>query len=684
MTALLALILALMMTVGACSEALPAEEPAEPFGSPWVNSIALGNLPETAPDLKDDFYTAVNYDVLKANQDAGYYYPLGESAGESEAAVRALLQDSSLAGDEITQLRVFWEQAADMDALRDAGYAPATPYLERVDAAASIDELNAVLTAEDFPFSPFVAMPVAPLAMNEESGVWIFPALSMSSDYGNGSNYYTEPAEDITSLMTKLTLMDRTWYLSAVMAALGVGNDAFFDTLMNFYNTEVSYVSKEYSDVVAATADYGYLSNAMERLSMEDLDRLCSRFPLTATLKKFGKDTAPAFVTLCSDWMKALDDLWTEENLERLKSLTRFKILMECAPYLYSDVNNTVRAVNELPPLDAESNPWNVCNRPDTFAHLLGRIYMEQVLGNELKEQLTSMTEDLIDTFTALFYETEWLSEDGLEKALEKLANIRLNILEPDGGFYDFSGLKLTSSAEGGSLFTNYLVLKAYLNEQENRSIGKPAKANLVWKIYKPLDVNCFYDPFSNSINILPGFIYSYILPKDVTEAQMLGSVGTVIAHELTHAFDYCGSQRDAYGRGIAILTEADLETFLSRVKTVEEYYSTFIILPDVHCDGALTRVENTADVIGVQAAARLAKSKGLDLQAFFREHARIFAMAMPENYVIALLADTHAMNYLRVNVSSQMTDEFYEAFDIQEGDGMYVKPEERLRIWGR
>ena len=67
-TALAALVLALVMTVGAFAEALPAEEPAELFGSPWVNSMVTGNLPEPAPDLKDDFYTAVNYDVLAANQ----------------------------------------------------------------------------------------------------------------------------------------------------------------------------------------------------------------------------------------------------------------------------------------------------------------------------------------------------------------------------------------------------------------------------------------------------------------------------------------------------------------------------------------------------------------------------------------------------------------------------------------
>ena len=106
--------------------------------------------------------------------------------------------------------------------------------------------------------------------------------------------------------------------------------------------------------------------------------------------------------------------------------------------------------------------------------------------------------------------------------------------------------------------------------------------------------------------------------------------------------------------------------------------------MPDVYCRGTFLRVENTADLAGMKAAALLAKTKGLDLQAFFREYARLYAAAVPEAVITWLLNDTHAMSYLRVNVNCQMLDEFYEAFDVQEGDGMYVKPEDRLKTWGK
>ena len=682
-TALAALVLALVMTVGAFAEALPAEEPAELFGSPWVNSMVVGNLPETAPDLKDDFYAAVNYDVLAANQ-GGMYMPIMTAAAELEAAVTALLQDGSQAGNEITQLKIFWEQAADMDALRSAGYSQVTPYLERISAVGSLEELNAVLTAEDFPFSPYLTMPVAPLALNEENGVWIYPALSLTTDILNGTNNYTEPAADAAELMQKISSLDRNMYLKDTLTTLGVEAEKVGDTMLDLFNTEVSYVSKTYNEATAALADYGYITDAPQRLSPEDLASLCSRFPLTATLKKFGKDKASAYIVLYPDWLKALDSLWIEENLDRLKLLTGFKVLMEAAPFLNPDPVNEIRAQNGKVTLDVATNPWNVCNQADTFGQLLAKLYAENVLGSGLKEKLTAMTQELVETYRTLLNETEWLSAESREKALEKLDNMRLNVLDPDGGYYDFSGLKLTPSSEGGSLFTNYLVLKAYLNEQENSCIGKPAKADLAWKVCNPTIANCFYDPFSNTVNLLPGFMFSYNCPKDATEEQMLGGLGTVIAHELSHAFDYAGSQCDAYGRGIAFLTEADQEIFLGKVKAVEDYYNAIIVMPGVNCQGTLLRVENTADLAGLKAAAMLAKTKGLDLQAFFRENARIYATAVPESTITALLNDTHALSYLRVNVNLQMVDEFYEAFDVKEGDGMYVKPEERLKTWGK
>lgn len=670
----------------AYSEALPAEEADGLFGDPWVNSVIAGNLPETAPDPRDDFYTAVNYDEAAAHQGDFLYAPLHMSGWDKvrEAVTALLEEDGALSGPDIEALKIFREQAADLDALRAAGYAPVEPYLERVRACASLEELDEVLTADDFPFSPFLETLVAPPSLDEANGVWIFPALAFTSDFGNGSNYYDEPAADLAALNERLSLLDRASFARGSLLALGLKEAELPDAIVGLFNTEVSYVSKGYSDAKASAADYGYIAGALERLSREDLEGLCRRFPITATLEKYGKGNSPVYVTLCSDWMKALDELWTEENLDEIKRLTCFKILMESAPFLTPDPTNLFLAENGQLPLDEADNAWQACSLSKTFAPLLAKIYAEKVLGDGVKEQLTSLTEELVDTYRGMISETEWLSAEGREKALEKLDHVRLCILEPDGGYEDYSSLALAPASEGGSLFENYLAVKDYLNARENLRIGGPAKANMVWKAFPPTASNCFYDPFSNAIHVLPGFITPFAIPEDATREQLTGMMGFTIAHELSHALDYAGSQRDAYGRGIPILTEADLEAFLLRVKALEDRYDAITILPDVTCQGDLLRVENTADLCGMQAAARLAKARGLDLQAFFRAGARFIMMVLNPLYTSILLNDTHAPAYLRINVNAQMTDEFYEAFGVREGDGMYLKPEERLKIWGK
>lgn len=155
----LALVLALTTAAGvlpvfsgfsAYSEALPAEEEDGLFGDPWVNTVVAGNLPETAPDPRDDFYTAVNYDEVAAHQGDFLYVPLHMSGWDKvrEAVTALLEEDGALSGPDIEALKTFREQAADLDALRAAGYAPVEPYLERVRACASLEELDEVLTAD--------------------------------------------------------------------------------------------------------------------------------------------------------------------------------------------------------------------------------------------------------------------------------------------------------------------------------------------------------------------------------------------------------------------------------------------------------------------------------------------------------------------------------------------------------
>ena len=268
-----------------------------------------------------------------------------------------------------------------------------------------------------------------------------------------------------------------------------------------------------------------------------------------------------------------------------------------------------------------------------------------------------------------------------------KLDNLRLNILVPDGGYRDFSDLVLIKSEDGGTLLGNYLILKAYHNEKENEFIGQPAVANLVWKYYSPSVANAAYEGKENSINLLPGFISPGIAYyTGMPDEELYGRVGWVLAHEMSHGFDYKNSQLDAYGLGNSIFDGDDLDNYMNIVDQVVSYFNTMEPFPGVFMNGEMVKGEASADLIGIQLVLRAAKDKSeFDYETFFKSCMEVFRRVYPraEMELSAMLTDVHPPQYLRSNASVQMNDELYEVYEIHEGDGMYLPDEERIRFWG-
>lgn len=278
-----------------------------------------------------------------------------------------------------------------------------------------------------------------------------------------------------------------------------------------------------------------------------------------------------------------------------------------------------------------------------------------------------------------------WISEEARTRAADKIDSMKLNILEPEGGYLDYSTLSLLTGEERGTLVDNYLRIKAWRNDMDNAMIGTPGLSRLTWDAMAPTTVNAFYDPTSNSINIMPGFLTGGKYADDMPDAELIGSIGTVIGHEICHGFDFFGSQFDAAAAPNPLFTEADEAAFLARVQKAVDYFNTLEVLPGVYENGELLKVEAAADLVGVQLALAYAKTLGCeDLEPLFGSFARMYAMTSDQTTaMVVMMIDTHPAQYLRVNVNSQMTEEFYETYGVKEGDNMYVPPESRLRIWG-
>lgn len=676
----------LMLALAACAVSQPSSSTSSasvPYGKPWASSIFAGNLPSAQPAAKDDLYTHSGYDYLKSHQDGSTSTLMGDAGNELKTSVSATIDDTGVTTPELEQLRIFYRQAADADALETAGAGELRPYLKAIADTRNIDELRALLASPDFPFSPWVDTAVTAPDMMSEMCVAVIPRMLFSDAEDNPEIYLDSDDPGISSARSQLRRA-KTVKAQGGLSMLSIcDDDQVAKRAEELFALEKTYGKDTFQDK-SAPSGYGTQSEAVKSFTLDELAAACPNFPIRDVLAKYGQDKGAAVVVMYPGWLTSFNSIWTEDNFEDLRALTELKVLAECSDFLSPTLfAGTYSQLGEQPP-SAKDAAWAACDRTDTFSQLLAKTYVDYTLGQQAQDDLIGLSNELIDTYIGLIGKTTWLNADSREKVNDKIDNMALNILSPDGGYFDYSGLRLVPSEEGGTLLSNYLRLKAYNEQCEADLVGKPARASAVWYSMRPTARNCFYDPISNSINIFPGFVTSAVYDKAMAPEELLGSMGFTVAHEISHAFDYANSQFDAYGRPDPVFTADDISELAARRDKLAARYSAIEVSPGKSIDGAGVSAEAMADLSGMQAIAERGKViDGFDFSKMFRRVAETWAAVYPEAYADVLLRDAHAPANARINVSSQMTDAFYGAFDVSEGNGMYLAPEERIALWG-
>ena len=194
-------------------------------------------------------------------------------------------------------------------------------------------------------------------------------------------------------------------------------------------------------------------------------------------------------------------------------------------------------------------------------------------------------------------------------------------------------------------------------------------------------DFNAAYYPSCNSF-VIYGGILQMVDPSD-TEATM-ATVGDVVAHEISHAFDTTGRFYDSDGKLTDWWTEEDDAVYSARTDALKEAMSSVEVLPDSYLDGDLVIGEAVADLCAMQCLMRIAEdADGFDYGRFFTAMANMWcAKYSPGKAEERLATDPHPPGYLRVNVILQQIPEFHDWLGTSEGDGMWVSPEDRISVW--
>lgn len=310
-------------------------------------------------------------------------------------------------------------------------------------------------------------------------------------------------------------------------------------------------------------------------------------------------------------------------------------------------------------------------------------MYVANYCTYEQKEYLENLLSDLVDSYKEILNNEDWISDKTKKKAVDKLNKMTFRVLYPDTmNAYEGLDLNGLSLVEAVAAVRDYNLKNdaAKINTKVNKSDW-----DLSDEMMTTTTTNAYYMPSDNSATIMAGIVAAdNYFSLDASYEENLSHIGVVMGHEISHAFDSSGYMFDANGDMNQWWTTKDVEAFQERVDKVAKYYSSFSIYRDGdYLDGSKVEGEATADMGGMRCALNLAsKRDDFDYEKFFLSYAKTFVSCQNFTTEIAMAQDVHPVAFLRCNVVVQQFDEFYDTFDIKEGDGMYLAPKKRIAVW--
>jgi len=318
----------------------------------------------------------------------------------------------------------------------------------------------------------------------------------------------------------------------------------------------------------------------------------------------------------------------------------------------------------------------------------VGREYVARHFPPRSKELMDALVDNLLEAYRQSITALDWMSEETKQRAFEKLDTFRPKIGYPVK-FRDYSEL----SIDPGDLVGNITAIAAFETDRQLAKIGAPVDRDEWFML--PQTVNAYYNPGTNEICFPAGILQKPFFDPDADPAENYGGIGAVIGHEVGHGFDDQGAQYDGHGNLNDWWTADDKAAFELKSKALIEQYDAFEPrnLPGEHVNGSLTVGENIGDLGGLTIAHKayeislngdgVPERDGLTgFQRLFLNWSYVWRTKrrkeLEQQY---LTTDPHSPPEFRANIARNL-HEFHDAFDTKPGDGLWLDPEDRVRIW--
>ncbi len=648
----------------------------------WLAADIQGNVTEDTPAvLRDDYGLFVNKEwILQAA------IPDGETTtGSLEDADRtlkerqiALMKDDSLTGHDAELVHKLYALASDWDYRNAQGVEPALPVMK---AIRGIDSLEA--------FTGYLC---------DRSNIKRFYPLGMAV-----AADLTDPGIYITTISAPVLLLrDSAEY--AGLTPAGELNHTIYEQLGTYMLMRLGYSGDEAAQAVAnafafeaqmaahirpAAARYqaDYFASMLNYYTPEELEALAGSFPILDLLRAFGLQPGRKYLVTEPDYISALPEICTEENVVLMRDWMALKTALSVANLLDRETLQQTEAIpNAILGASGESSDDYLALQ--TVMSLLpvpmDNLYIQAYCTEQQRQDMLDIITDIVAYYRVMLGSVDWLGDETRAKAIEKLDSMRINAVYPDK-LGDWSALDFAGIGEGGSLLAATAAVEEFLVSLQSQKVDTAVKQDEWDQMLMPTSMaNAAYDFQKNSINILAGILSGAVYNEDMSYEQKLGGIGAIIGHEISHAFDTNGAQFDKNGALSSWWTQEDYAAFQARAAKLAAWYDGFIPWEGAAFSGQQVQTEAIADMAGMKCILAIAaQHKDFDYDAFFRQYATVWRMqGLPAFLVTKVATDVHPKRYRRIIVTLAQIDEFIEFYGIQPGDGMYIAPEDRIAVW--
>ncbi len=426
------------------------------------------------------------------------------------------------------------------------------------------------------------------------------------------------------------------------------------------------------------------------KLQVEDFSKTTPGFnwrDVLADLKIKNQDSVlvnnPAFFITVSGLLKSIP-------LDDWKTYLQWNVLKAAAPYLSSAFVDASFAFNQVLSGQRIQTPrWQRMSQltDGSIGELLGQLYVKDYFKPEAKVRMAELVTNLRKAFANRINKLDWMSPATKTKALAKLAAFRPKIGYPDK-WRNYDGLVINKN----TYFENVRNVGEWNYNFMINQLGKPVDRER-WGMTPPT-VNAYYNATLNEIVFPAGILQLPFFDAKADDALNYGGIGAVIGHEMSHGFDDNGSKYDADGTLRNWWTEEDRTKFDAKTKTLAQQYDGYTVQDTIHVNGKLTLGENIGDLGGLNVAYEAFKmtpqgksTKTIDGftpdQRFFLAWAQVWRNnTLPQTEAQLIITDTHSPGQYRTIGAPVNMDAWYKAFNVKEGDKLYKKPADRIRIW--